>query len=71
VSIPEKNGSRNVSNSKMSDFFTEQGRTRIYAETYFLYVAGKNPRRTPLSGKMAICGWTIERETLLWKTELK
>ncbi len=32
---------------------------RIYAETYFLYVAGKNPRRTPLSGKMAIYGWTI------------
>jgi len=36
----------------MTHFFAEQGRTRIYAETYFLYVAGKNPRRTPLSGKM-------------------
>jgi len=24
-----------------------------------MYVAGKNPRRTPLSGKMAIYGWTI------------
>ncbi len=48
-----------MSNSEMSNFFTEQGRTRVYAETYFLYVAGKNPRRTPLSGKMAIYGWTL------------
>ena len=35
------------------------GQTRICAETYFLYVAGKNPRRTPLNGKMAIYGWTL------------
>ena len=35
------------------------GQARVYAETYFLYVAGKNPRRTPLSGKMAIYGWTL------------
>ena len=48
-----------MSNSEMSDFFVEQGRTRVYAETYFLYVAGKNPRRTPLSGKMAIYGWIL------------
>ena len=48
-----------MSNSEMSNFFTEQGRTRICVETYFLYVAGKNPRRTPLSEKMAIYGWTL------------
>ena len=35
------------------------GQARIYTETYFLYVAGKNLRRTPLSEKMAIYGWTL------------
>ena len=43
----------------MSNFFAEQGRTRVYAETDFMSVAGKNPRRTPFSGKMAIYGWTL------------
>jgi hypothetical protein len=43
----------------MSSFFSEQGRTRVYAETYFSYVAGKNPRRTPLRGKRAIYGWKL------------
>ena len=37
------------------------GQARVYAETYFLYVAGKNPRRTPLSGKIAIYGWALIR----------
>ncbi|OEU44339.1 MAG: hypothetical protein BBJ60_12660 [Desulfobacterales bacterium S7086C20] len=27
----------------MSNFFSEQGRTRVYAETYFSYVAGAKP----------------------------
>ena len=48
-----------VSNSEMSNFFSEQGRTRVYAETYFSYVAGENPRRTPLRGKRAIYGWKL------------
>ena len=48
-----------VSNSEMSNFFSEQGRTRVYAETYFLYVAGENPRRTPLRGERAIYGWKL------------
>jgi hypothetical protein len=34
----------------MSNFFDKQGRTRVY-------VAGENPRRTPLIGKRAISGW--------------
>jgi len=42
----------------MSHFFVEQGRTRVFGEAYFLYAATGNPRRTPLSGKMAIYGWT-------------
>jgi len=43
----------------MSSFFSEQGRTRVYAETYSSYVAGKNPRRTQLRGKRAISGWKL------------
>jgi len=42
----------------MSDFFAEQGRTRVYGEAYFLYAATGEPRRTPLSGKIAISGRT-------------
>ena len=52
---------RHVSNSEMSDFFVEQGRTRVFGEAYFLYAATGKPRRTPLSGKMAIYGWTLDR----------
>jgi hypothetical protein len=43
----------------MSNFFSEQGRTRVYAETYLSYVAGENPRRTPLREKKAIYGWKL------------
>jgi hypothetical protein len=46
----------------MSNFFSEQGRTRVYAETPTLVgVAGENPRRTPLRGKRAIYGWKLDR----------
>jgi hypothetical protein len=38
---------------------SEQGRTRVYVEAYFSYVAGENPRRTPLRGKRAIYGWKL------------
>jgi hypothetical protein len=47
----------------MSIFFSEQGRTRVYAEAYFSYVAGENPRRTPLRGKKAIYGWKLAHST--------
>jgi hypothetical protein len=40
----------------MSNFFDEQGRTRVYAEAYIEYVVGENPRRTQLIGKRAISG---------------
>jgi hypothetical protein len=50
----------------MSNFFEEQGRTRVYAETYTKYVAGENPRRTPLIGKRAISGWKLEPISKMW-----
>ncbi len=59
VPIHERKWARNVSNSEMSDFSAEQGRTRIFGEAYFLYAATGKLRRTPLSGKMAIYGWTL------------
>ena len=62
--IHEKMGAKKVSNSEMSDFFAEQGRTMIFGEAYFLYAATGKPRRTPLSGKMAIYGWTIDNMTV-------
>jgi len=43
----------------MSNFFDEQGRTRVYDEAYFSYVEEVNPRRTPLIGKRAISGWKL------------
>jgi hypothetical protein len=48
-----------VSNSEMSSFFDEQGRTRVFVEAYTLYSADGNPRRTLLIGKGAIYGWTL------------
>ena len=42
----------------MWDFFVEQGRTRLFGEAYLLYAAAGNPRRTQISGKMDIYGWT-------------
>jgi hypothetical protein len=32
-------------------------RTRVCGETYFLYVAAANPRRTQPGGKKTIYGW--------------
>jgi hypothetical protein len=48
----------------MSNFFEEQGRTRVYAETYMKYVAGENPRRTQLFGKRAISGWKLTKSAI-------
>ena len=44
----------------MSNFFVEQGRTRVYKEAYLKYVEEVNPRRTLLSGKRAIYKWKRE-----------
>ena len=44
----------------MSNFFDEQGRTRVYNEAYCSYVEDVNPRRTPLIGKRAISGWELD-----------
>ncbi len=33
-----------VSNSEMSNFCSDQGRTRVYGEAYVLYAATENPR---------------------------
>ena len=41
----------------MSNFFDEQGRTRVYDEAYQSYVEEVNLRRTQLIGKRAISGW--------------
>jgi hypothetical protein len=38
----------------MSNFFDEQGRTKVYDEAYHEYVEEVNLRRTPLIGKRAI-----------------
>jgi hypothetical protein len=47
----------------MSNFIDEQGRTRVCAEAYVEYIAGENPRRTPLIGKRAISGWKLINDT--------
>jgi hypothetical protein len=44
----------------MSNFFDEQGRTRVYGEAYMMYVAAQKPRRTPLRRKRAIYGWKLD-----------
>ena len=60
MTIHERKWARNVSNSEMSDFFVEQGRTRVFGEAYFLYAATGKLRRTKLSGKIAIYGWSLQ-----------
>jgi hypothetical protein len=40
--------------SKMKIFGAEKGRTKIYGEAYYRYVAAMNLRRTPLSDKKII-----------------
>jgi hypothetical protein len=55
----------------MRIFFVEQGRTRVCGETYFLYVAAGNPRRTQPGGEKTIYGWKLVRpglQELLWDT---
>jgi hypothetical protein len=35
------------------------GQARVCGETYFLYVAAGNPRRTQPGGKKTIYGWKL------------
>jgi hypothetical protein len=43
----------------MRIFFVGKGRTRVCGETYLLYAAARNPRRTPPNGKKTIYGWKL------------
>ncbi len=43
----------------MSNFCSDQGRTRVFGEAYFLYAAAGNPRRTQIRAKRAIYGWKL------------
>ncbi|MDH3722831.1 MAG: hypothetical protein OER74_15150, partial [Desulfobacteraceae bacterium] len=58
-----------MSNSEMSNFCSDQGRTRVCGprkagqEGVRLYAAVANPRRTPSRTKMAIYGWTPTKMT--------
>ncbi len=46
----------------MSNFCSDQGRTRVFGEAYFLYAAAGNPRRTQIRAKRAIYGWKLDVE---------
>jgi hypothetical protein len=56
-----------VPNSEMSNFCSDQGRTRVFGpriagqEGVRLYAAAGNPRRTPRRTKRAIYGWKLTR----------
>ena len=54
----------------MSNFFDEQGRTRVYDEAYFSYVEDVNPRRTQRIGKRAISGWKLTKDEYKANVEL-
>ena len=60
-----------MSNSEMSNFCSDQGRTRVCGprkagqEGVRLYVAAGNPRRTPSRTKRAIYGWTLDERSKL------
>jgi hypothetical protein len=43
----------------MSNFCSDQGRTRVFGEAYSLYAAAGNPRRTQIRAKKAIYGWKL------------
>jgi len=43
----------------MSNFCSDQGRTRVFGEAYSLYAAAGNPRRTQIRAKRAIYGWKL------------
>ena len=48
----------------MSNFCSDQGRTRVYGEAYFLYAVAENLRRTPSRAKKAIYGWALGKHLL-------
>jgi len=43
----------------MSNFCSDQGRTRVFGKAYSLYAAAGNPRRTQIRAKRAIYGWKL------------
>jgi hypothetical protein len=50
-----------MSNSEMSNFCPDQGRTRVFGCGVRLYAAAENPRGTPSRAKRAIYGWTLAK----------
>ena len=55
----------------MSNYFDEQGSTRVYDEAYCSYVEDVNPRRTPLIGKRAISVWKLDSDTVFLLNKLQ
>ncbi len=55
----------------MSNFFPDQGRTRVFGEAYFLYAAAGNPRRTQIRAKRAIYGWKQNNKKNNYTTDYK
>jgi len=55
----------------MSNFFDEQGRTRVCVEAYIKYAADENPRRTPRIGKRAISGWKLFGRSITLHEKIK
>ena len=46
----------------MSNFCSDQGRTRVSGEACCLYAAAENPRRTQIRVKRAIYGWKLTKQ---------
>ena len=59
-----------MSNSEMSNFCLDQGRTRVSGCGVRLYAAAGNPRRTPSKAKRAIYGWTLVKPPIGQKAQL-
>jgi len=55
----------------MSNFCSDQDRTRVFGEAYFLYAAAGNPRRTQIRAKRAIYGWKQNNKTNNYTTDNK
>jgi len=45
----------------MSNFCSDQGRTRVFGEAYSLYAAAGNPGRTQIRAKRAIYVWKLNK----------
>jgi hypothetical protein len=49
----------------MSNFFDEQGRTRVYGEAYMMYVAAEKPPERRSLEKGPFNGWTLDSTKLI------